>query len=243
MAGHSDRPLPEHPRPSPQYTRRDGTLLELAGGRGTGGCRSAFPSFWVVSTQRQRRKLLVLRCSRWLCWWKRLCCGCTPDRRYQMHELTRQYAAEQLTAQPRLRSARRPCHLLCRPGAQQGHTVYTATTSRHRAPLRLNLTISSTPGSGSIDAISLGREGPARLRRCCSKWPRCWQSIIFSTSLWLAGQALFSHAAQVMEAPGGAARLAPVPLSQIDGRRGCKFASISGSSIMKWVISAESRHG
>ncbi|MCL4860926.1 MAG: tetratricopeptide repeat protein [Caldilineaceae bacterium] len=124
----------------------------------------------------------------------------TPDRRYQMHELTRQYAAERLAdTAPAIRDAHAAYYAalvdqqranLYSPTYKQGLTVVSAELDNVRHAWRW-----------MIDAVSQQREG-LPVTALFRQMARVLTTYYLVNSLWLAGQALIDHAIQVMEAAG-----------------------------------------
>jgi predicted ATPase/DNA-binding SARP family transcriptional activator/Tfp pilus assembly protein PilF len=127
-----------------------------------------------------------------------------PDRRYQLHELTRQYAAERLPGAAT--SALRDTHATYYATlvAQQRPYLFTDAYQQALATLAAEYDNILHAWHWIIDAIRQGSDGlPVTV--LLRQMAEVLATYYLSRSLWLAGQALFSQAAQVMEAAGWSA--------------------------------------
>jgi len=127
----------------------------------------------------------------------------TPDGYYQLHELTRQYAEEQLTAPAK--SALRDAHTVYYAGLleQQRARLFTGTYRQVWVTVGGELDNIRHAWQWIIDTVSAGRyDLPVTvLLRQMAEVLTCYY--LFH-SLWLIGQALFDHACQVLEDAGWA---------------------------------------
>ncbi|MDQ3250445.1 MAG: tetratricopeptide repeat protein [Chloroflexota bacterium] len=127
----------------------------------------------------------------------------TPDSQCQLHELTRQYAEEQLTSAAR--SALRDAHAIYYAGLldQQRARLFTSAYRQVWATVGGELDNIRHAWQWIIDAVGTGRDdlSATSLLRQMAEVLTCYY--LFH-SLWLPGQALFDHACQVLEAAGWA---------------------------------------
>ncbi len=127
----------------------------------------------------------------------------TPDGHYQLHELTRQYAEEQLTSA--VKAALRNAHATYYADllAQQRPRLFTSAYRQAWAIVAGELDNIRHAWAWLIDAVGAGQhELPVTnlLRQMAS----VFANYHLFHSLWLPGQALFDHACQVAEATGWA---------------------------------------
>ncbi|MEZ4864229.1 MAG: tetratricopeptide repeat protein [Caldilineaceae bacterium] len=128
----------------------------------------------------------------------------TPAGRYQMHELTRQYAAEQIdgTAQTALRDA----HASYYAGLlhQQQPHLFTAIYKEVLDVVATEFDNVRHAWQWIVETIRQGREG-LPVTTLLQQMAEVWTAYHLFNALSLSGLALFSHATQVMEAAGWAA--------------------------------------
>ena len=124
----------------------------------------------------------------------------TPDRRYQMHELTRQYAAERLADTA---SAIRDAHAAYYAALveRQSAHLYSPAYKQGLAVVSAELDNVRHAWQWLIDAVSQQRER-LPVTSLFRQLARVLTTYYLFNSLWLAGQALFDQAIQVMEAAG-----------------------------------------
>jgi tetratricopeptide (TPR) repeat protein len=132
----------------------------------------------------------------------------TPDQRYQIHELTRQYAAEHVTSSAR--AALRDVHA----------TYYAALLQQQRPHLftaaykKVFTIVADEFGNifhawqWIIDAIGQAHTG-LPITTLLRQMTEVFATYHFSRSLYLSGQALFRHALDVMEKAGWGADATP----------------------------------
>jgi predicted ATPase/DNA-binding SARP family transcriptional activator len=124
-----------------------------------------------------------------------------PDQRYQLHELTRQYAAERLpgAAKSDLRDAHATYYAAL--VAEQRPHLFTGAYQQALATLAAEYDNILHAWEWIMDAIHQGRdELPVTV--LLQQMVEVLATYYLSRPLWLSGQALFSQAAQVMEAAG-----------------------------------------
>ncbi|RIK31090.1 MAG: hypothetical protein DCC55_36720 [Chloroflexi bacterium] len=124
-----------------------------------------------------------------------------PDRRYQLHELTRQYAAERLPGAATVTLRDTHATYYAALVRQQRPYLFTGTYQQAIATIAADYDNILHAWQWIIDAIRQGRdELPATT--LLQQMVEVLATYYLSRSLWLSGQALFSQAAQVMEAAG-----------------------------------------
>lgn len=134
----------------------------------------------------------------------------TPAGRYQMHELTRQYAAEQIdgTAQTALRDA----HASYYAGLlhQQQPHLFTAIYKEVLDVVATEFDNVRHAWQWIVETIRQGREG-LPVTTLLQQMAEVWTAYHLFNALSLSGLALFGHATQVMEAAGWAANAGSRP--------------------------------
>jgi predicted ATPase/DNA-binding SARP family transcriptional activator len=125
----------------------------------------------------------------------------TLARRYQMHELTRQYMAERLTSTTT--SALRDAHATYYAALvhQQRSHLYTATYKQGLALVATEFANIRHAWQWLIDAISQ-RRAELPVMTLLHQMAGVLANYYVFQSLWLPGQELFTHAVQVMETAG-----------------------------------------
>ncbi|HMN27709.1 MAG TPA: tetratricopeptide repeat protein [Caldilineaceae bacterium] len=125
----------------------------------------------------------------------------TPDRRYQIHELMRQYMAERLTSTATF--ALRDTHATYYAGLlhQQQPYLFTATYKEVLGVVAAEFDNVRHAWQWIVETISRGREG-LPVTTLLQQMAEVWTAYHLFKALSLSGQALFGHATHVMEAAG-----------------------------------------